>query len=145
MAWIDLLNPLLRVTDEAATGRYLGEPYVLAGDVYSVPPRTGQAGWTWYTGSAGWLYRIVLEKVLGFQPRNGVLHLRPCVPDDWPEYVINFRTGGSNYTILVVDPAGIASGAARFQLDDHPVESVRLIDDGADHRVVALPTDPGPG
>jgi cyclic beta-1,2-glucan synthetase len=82
MRWLDLLNPLKRVTNRAAADRYRGEPYVLAGDVYSVAPRVGQAGWTWYTGSAAWLYRVVLEQVLEFQPQHGELKLKPVVPSD---------------------------------------------------------------
>ena len=141
MHWVDLLNPLLRVTDKPAADRYLGEPYVLAGDIYGVSPRTGQAGWTWYTGSAAWLYRIVLEQVLGFQPRAGELRVRPCVPHSWPNFDIDYRVGESNYAISVVDPAEIAKSGARYEVDGKSVMAVRLLDDGEDHRVVVSPSE----
>ena len=139
MRWADLLNPILRVNDKGAADRYLGEPYVLAGDVYGVAPRTGQAGWTWYTGSAGWYYRIVLEQILGFQPVAGKLRLRPCVPSTWTEFAIDVRVGLAGYSIAVRDPAGIAKSGASFELDGKPVDEIRLVDDGSDHVVIASP------
>jgi cyclic beta-1,2-glucan synthetase len=139
MHWVDLLNPLLRVTDKQSADRYRGEPYVLAGDVYSGRPRTGRAGWTWYTGSAAWLYRVILEKLLGFQPRNGQLHMQPCVPRSWPDFEIDYRVGGSSFAISVIDPGDIAASGARFELDGEPTRAIRLVDDGTDHRIVVSP------
>ncbi|MDH3491407.1 MAG: glycosyltransferase 36 associated protein, partial [Gammaproteobacteria bacterium] len=109
--------------------------------IYGVSPRTGQAGWTWYTGSAAWLYRIVLEQVLGFQPRAGELQVRPCVPRSWPNFDIDYRVGESNYAISVVDPAEIAKSGARYEVDGKSVMAVRLLDDGEDHRVVVSPSE----
>ena len=135
----DLLNPLLRVTDTAMAERYLGEPYVLAGDVYSVGATAGQAGWTWYTGSAGWLYRVMLERLLGFRPAAGRLEIAPCLPRHWTHYAIEVSAGSARYRIEVRDPEGIAAHGARFLLDGEPVESVTLTDDGGDHAVAVEP------
>lgn len=139
MLLTDLLNPLLRATTKESADRYRGEPYVLAGDVYSVEPRVGQAGWTWYTGSAAWTYRIVLEQILGVQPVHGKLTIRPCVPRSWSTYEIDYAVGDTVYSIDVRDPAGIAESGVEFELDGKPAEAIELLDDGRDHRVVASP------
>ena len=139
MRWIDLLNPLLRVTNTAAADRYRGEPYVLPGDVFSVAPRVGRAGWTWYTGSAAWTYRIILEQILGLRPARGRLSLRPCVPRDWVKFEVDYTVGSSVYAIDVEDPAGIGESGARYELDGVPVGEIELRDDGRNHRVLARP------
>jgi cyclic beta-1,2-glucan synthetase len=141
MLLTDLLNPLLRATNKASADRYRGEPYVLAGDVYSVEPRVGQAGWTWYTGSAAWTYRIVLEQILGIQPVHGKLTIRPCVPRSWPTFEVDYSVGDTVYSIEIRNPAGIAESGVAFELDDKRVEAVELIDDGRDHRVIASATN----
>jgi len=139
MRWMDLLNPLCRVTDRAAADAYRGEPYVLAGDVYSGGARDGQAGWTWYTGSAGWLYRIALERVLGFRCVRGELSLEPCVPADWESFQIKYQVGRSQYAIDVHSPDRLAVLGAQYQLDGTRTHRVLLVDDGNDHHVVAQP------
>ncbi len=143
MHWANLLNPLLRVTDQRAADLYLGEPYVLPGDVYGAAPRTGQAGWTWYTGSAAWLFRIVLEQILGFQPVHGTLELHPCVPRAWSTFSIDYRFGGSSYSIEVLDPTGIAESGASYQLDGKRVSTLELVDDDSDHHVIVSPDKTG--
>lgn len=145
MRWLSYLNPLSRVTDKEAAQRYRGEPYVLAGDVYSGSGRSGQAGWTWYTGSAGWLYRIVLEQVLGFQPKANVLAIKPCVPASWQRYNINFRHGNTEYQIEVHDPSEIAANGARYELNGNCVEQILLNDDGSRHSVIVSPASIGAG
>ena len=81
-----MLNPMRRTTTRADVQRYKVEPYVVAADVYSEAPHAGRGGWTWYTGSAGWLYRAGLEWILGFRVRENRLTLAPCVPPDWPGF-----------------------------------------------------------
>jgi cyclic beta-1,2-glucan synthetase len=137
MQWTDILNPLLRTDDKAGVDRYRGEPYVLAGDIYSVAPRVGQVGWTWYTGSAGWVYRIVLEQLLGIQPVHGNLTLHPCVPSSWTGFEVEYAVGNSVYSIAVHDPAGIAEAGAAFELDGQAVDTVELLDDARHHAVMA--------
>src|SRR5204863_9836800 len=79
-----LLNPINRTTTRAYVHRYKVEPYVVAADVYSVAPHVGRGGWTWYTGSAGWMYRAGLEWILGFRVQGATLLLTPCIPESWP-------------------------------------------------------------
>ena len=142
MQWADFLNPLLRTTDKAAADRYRGEPYVLAGDIYAIAPRVGQVGWTWYTGSAAWAYRIILEQLLGIQPANGKLTLHPCVPSDWSDFKVDYGVGNSLYAIAVRGPASIAKSGAVFELDGQAVAEVELKDDGRRHQVTATAKTP---
>ena len=79
-----ILNPINHASTRAGLYRYKVEPYVMAGDVYSEPPHAGRGGWTWYTGSAGWMYRAGVEWILGFRLRGAVLHVDPCIPRAWP-------------------------------------------------------------
>ena len=86
-----MLNPITHTSSRATVQRYKVDPYVVAGDVYAEPPHVGRGGWTWYTGSSGWLYRAGLEWILGFRVRGQVLCIDPCIPRNWPSYSINFR------------------------------------------------------
>src|SRR5262249_34953756 len=79
-------NPARDATTREEVARYQVEPYVVAADVYGAPPHTGRGGWTWYTGSASWLYRVALEAILGFRLRGNVLRIEPCVAPNWPRY-----------------------------------------------------------
>ena len=86
-----LLNPITHARTAAEVARYRAEPYVVAADVYSVPPHTGRGGWTWYTGSAGWMYRVGVEAILGITLRRGALHVDPCIPRAWPGFEVLFK------------------------------------------------------
>ena len=101
MEVFNMLNPIRRTTTRADVQRYKVEPYVVAADVYSEAPHAGRGGWTWYTGSAGWLYRAGLEWILGFRVRENRLTLVPCVPPDWPGFTIHYRYRGTPYEIIV--------------------------------------------
>ena len=94
-----LLNPINQARDEAGAATYRVEPYVIAADVYSVSPHAGRGGWTWYTGSAGWMYRAGLEAILGVTREGNLLRIKPCVPDEWQEYEIVTRFGSTRYEI----------------------------------------------
>ena len=83
-----LLNPINHASTRASVHRYKVEPYVVAADVYSVPPHVGRGGWTWYTGSAGWMYRAGLESILGLRLQGAFLLLAPCIPKHWPRFDI---------------------------------------------------------
>jgi cyclic beta-1,2-glucan synthetase len=115
---LKLMSPIGRDPE-----KYVGEPYAAAADIYAAPGKEGRAGWTWYTGSAGWMYRIWLEEVLGFQLRGNLLSIRPAIPADWEGFEISYRFGSSTYQIRV------EGGSAT----DRPI---RLIDDGGIHRVI---------
>ena len=94
LAWqlFNILNPINHGRNSAEINRYKIEPYVIAGDVYSVAPHTGRGGWSWYTGSAGWLYRLITETLLGIQLEEGKrLRLTPILPDDWDGFSLDYQ------------------------------------------------------
>jgi len=135
---ISFANPIRLAATRAASHRYKAEPYVVSADIYSRPPHVGRAGWSWYTGSAAWMYRVVLEGMLGFQLRGETLHLNPCVPRSWTGFEIVFRHRSSRYEISVENPRGVNRGVTMLEIDGVVPEdrtSVPLIDDGATHRV----------
>ena len=107
-----MLNPLTRAANAADMQRYKVEPYVIAADVYTASLHLGRGGWTWYTGSASWMYRVGLEQLLGFTKSGNTLMIHPRVPAEWPGYSLAYRFGSTEYEISVVDPAGI-QGRAR--------------------------------
>src|SRR5262249_39467828 len=98
---IDPPHPAPQPPSPEEEARYGVEPYVVAADVYSQPPHTGRGGWTWYTGSAGWLYRVALEDILGFRLRGDKLRLAPCIPAHWPGYEITYRYRTATYHVTV--------------------------------------------
>ena len=136
---LSLLNPINHARTWAAAQRYKVEPYVVCADVYSVPPHVGRGGWTWYTGSAGWMYRAGLELILGFTVEGATLRLDPCVPRAWRDFEIVFRHRTSRYEVSVENHAGVCRGIARLELDDqalpHGSTHITLVDDGATHHV----------
>jgi cyclic beta-1,2-glucan synthetase len=138
-----MINPLThaRTVDDVAT--YKVEPYVVAADVYTAPGQLGRGGWTWYTGSASWMYRVGLEAILGFIKRGDTLIIDPCVPGSWREYGIEYRYGGSVYAITVADPPGVARAGARVILDGIVLDGrvIPLADDGRRHEVLVKPED----
>jgi cyclic beta-1,2-glucan synthetase len=133
-----MLNPIFHTSTRASVQRYKVEPYVVAADVYAEPPHVGRGGWTWYTGSAGWLYRAGMEWILGFRVRGMMLFIDPCIPRDWPGYSISFRYHSATYQIKVDNPSGVTRGVALMELDGKLLSGsvgVRLANDGAVHRV----------
>jgi cyclic beta-1,2-glucan synthetase len=122
-----LLNPIRHGATRADIQRYKVEPYVLAGDVYSTPPHVGRGGWTWYTGSAGWMYRAGIEGILGFRLRGAALELDPCIPREWRQYEIVFRYHGARYEIVVENPKGVSRGVAAVELDGSPLDGRALV------------------
>ena len=136
-AWelTDLINPIHHARDAEAVERYKVEPYVLAADVYAVAPHQGRGGWTWYTGSAGWMYRLFTESLLGLHREGEWLSLRPCIPAAWEGYRMRYRFGGSVYAIEVVQQD---AGPARLQLDGQWLADLRcpLHDDDSEHVLV---------
>ncbi len=134
-----LLNPITRSSTRADLQRYKVEPYVIAADIYSVAPHAGRGGWTWYSGSAGWMYRTGLECILGFRVQGASLLLAPCVPENWPGFEIAFKYRSARYNISVDNPHGVSRGIAHAELDGQvlPLGQARiaLADDGATHSV----------
>jgi cyclic beta-1,2-glucan synthetase len=136
---LTMLNPIRHAGNSAAIHRYKVEPYAVCADVYGAPPHVGRGGWTWYTGSAGWMYRVVLEGLLGLNMEGGTLRLNPCIPRGWPRFEITFRHGTAAYEIAVENPNGAGQGVSRATLDGADVEAkdfrLALKDDGATHRL----------
>jgi cyclic beta-1,2-glucan synthetase len=134
-----MLNPITHTSSRASMQRYKVEPYVVAGDVYAEPPHVGRGGWTWYTGSAGWLYRAGLESILGFRVRGTMLSIDPCIPRNWPTYSVTFRYHSATYQIRVNNPSGVSRGVASVNLDCKIVvdrANIPLVDDGGAHQVI---------
>ncbi len=134
-----ILNPINHASTRAGVHRYKVEPYVMAADIYAEPPHVGRGGWTWYTGSAGWMYQAGMEWILGFRLRGTSLLVDPCIPRAWPGYEIDFRYRSARYEIVVENPQGVSRGVASAELDGQalagPGAAVPLADDGATHRV----------
>jgi cellobiose phosphorylase len=133
----NLINPIYHATTPARVEHYKVEPYVVCADVYGAPPHTGRGGWTWYTGSASWLYRVALEAILGFLPAGDKLRVEPCVPSGWPEYEIRYRHGSATYRIQVDNRAGTGHGVRSVTVDGKAAEGgvVPVRDDGREHDV----------
>jgi cellobiose phosphorylase len=133
----DMLNPINHALSPESAALYKVEPYVVAADVYSQPPHTGRGGWTWYTGSAGWFYRVTLENLLGFQRQGNRLSLRPCISPDWPSFEIAYRYENTTYNIVVENPKKLEHGISRITLDGQEVleDFIQLKDDRASHSV----------
>jgi cyclic beta-1,2-glucan synthetase len=132
------LNPITHADSPQAVDTYKVEPYVVAADVYTAKGHLGRGGWTWYTGSASWMYRTALEAILGFQQRGELLYIEPCIPAKWKEYTVEYRFRSSTYVITVKNPDGLQRGLAELTVDGHRVEkAVPLVDDGKTHHVTA--------
>jgi cyclic beta-1,2-glucan synthetase len=114
-----LLNPVEHARDPEAVWRYQVEPYVVAADVYRLLGREGMGGWTWYTGSAGWMYRIWIEEVLGVKVYGEKLTIDPVIPAGWTEFSVRYRFGETVYDIHVENPDGVEHGVAWVELDGH--------------------------
>jgi cyclic beta-1,2-glucan synthetase len=155
---LSMLNPARRTSTTEDLSRYRAEPYVVAADVYSQAPHAGRGGWTWYTGSAAWMYRVALEGLLGVTLQGGdTLHVNPCIPPAWPGFEVTLRRpGATEYVIVVENPHAASSGVARVELDGVVIESqtIKLVQDGRRHDVRVVmgqpalpaqnPAQPGP-
>ena len=120
--------------------RYKVEPYVIAIDIYNVPPYTGSGGWTWYTGSSGWMYRLGLEAILDISQVGKALNINPCIPRHWPGFKVDYRFGTTHYKISVENLYGVNRGIRHVSLDGKflPGNLMPLVDDGQGHEVHVL-------
>ncbi|HEU4431890.1 MAG TPA: glucoamylase family protein [Pyrinomonadaceae bacterium] len=139
-----LLNPINHSSTRAGLHKYKVEPYVAVADVYAVPPHTGRGGWTWYTGSAGWMYRAGLESILGFKLENTRLRIDPCVPRWWRDFEIVYRRKRAVYRIRVENPLGVSRGVVSVEVDGalQPDGAIDLIDDEKTHNVRVIMGEP---
>jgi cyclic beta-1,2-glucan synthetase len=140
-----LMNPISHASTRAGLHKYRVEPYVAAGDVYAVWPHTGRGGWTWYTGSASWMYRAVLESILGFTLRGNRLSIDPRIPRGWREFEITYRRGSTTYRLQVENPHGLNHGVSKIEVDGEQLDTpdIPLVDDGKDH-VAQITLEPTP-
>jgi cyclic beta-1,2-glucan synthetase len=138
----DMLNPANHADTADKAARYMVEPYVIAADIYSMPPHTGSGGWTWYTGSSGWMYRLGIEAILGIKKMGATLEIKPCIPRNWPGFKVNYRFGSTRYKISVENPLGLKTTIppVRLLLDGNPLPGslLPLLDDGRPHEVRVL-------
>ena len=127
----DLLNPIGHARNRAAAQRYRVEPYVVAADVGGTPPHVGRGGWTWYTGSAAWMWRLGVERILGLRPKAGGVRIDPCLPRSWRHVDVTIRQPGGSLHITIENPDGVESGVAEQWVDGVAV----------DQDLVAFPLD----
>src|SRR5258706_1836620 len=139
-----MLNPINRTRAPADVERYQVEPYVVAADVYTHPSHVGRGGWTWYTGSAAWMYRLGLESILGLRRRGSHFTVAPCIPGSWDGFRMHWRYGRTSYQITVENPGRRNRGVAEAILDGATVDAgaIPLVDDGAVHRLRVRMGDP---
>jgi cyclic beta-1,2-glucan synthetase len=133
-----MLNPINHASTEAGVRRYKVEPYVVAADVYAEVPHVGRGGWTWYTGSAAWMYRAAVESILGFRLRGARLAIDPCIPRAWRGFEMTFRYRSARYDILVENTRGVSRGVSSVEVDGVSLNGehdIMLADDGKAHRV----------
>ena len=136
-AWelFNLINPVNHGSTRAGIDVYKVEPYVVAADVYAVPPHVGRGGWTWYTGSAGWMYRLVMESLLGLHLEVDKLRFTPLIPASWPSYKVNYRYRQTHHRITVLNHGGAEVTRVTVDGVDRPDKLVPLVDDHRDHVV----------
>jgi cyclic beta-1,2-glucan synthetase len=121
-----LLNPICHGSTPESIETYKVEPYVIAADVYGVAPHTGRGGWTWYTGSSGWMYRLGIEAILGLKREGDHLRIDPCIPGDWPGFSATYRANGTVYNIRVENPRQVSRGVTSLTLDGQSVSDSRI-------------------
>jgi cyclic beta-1,2-glucan synthetase len=132
-----MINPMTHAGTPEEVRKYKVEPYVVAADVYTAEGHLGRGGWTWYTGSASWMYRVGLEAILGFTKRGDTLEMDPCIPSHWPEFSVTYRCGSSSYAITVRNPHGAQRGVSTIDFDGRRIEgAVPLTDDGEPHEII---------
>jgi cyclic beta-1,2-glucan synthetase len=130
---LQMINPVNhgKTADEIAV--YKTEPYVMAGDVYGVEPLTGRGGWTWYTGSAGWMYQLILEHFIGLKKKGNELYFQPCLPAAWNDITVHYNYNGSVYHVNILK----TQNEEKVILDniELPEEKILLSDDKKEHQV----------
>jgi cyclic beta-1,2-glucan synthetase len=137
MELFHLLNPANHTRTPESLARYQAEPYVVAGDVITHPSHAGRGGWTWYTGSAAWMYRIGLESLLGIRREGATLVIDPCIPAAWPEFRVTLRRGTTRYDVVVSNPEHRSTGVSEMTVDGARRAGGRIewIEDGRTHAV----------
>jgi cyclic beta-1,2-glucan synthetase len=146
MELFHMLNPINHTRTAEDVERYRTEPYAVAADVYAHPMHVGRGGWTWYTGSAGWMYQAAVEGLLGLRRQGETFAVDPCIPAMWPGYAIDWRVGNTIYRISVTNPEHRCRGIQSAQVDGNAVDAgaIPLVDDGESHDVSIVLGRPRP-
>jgi cyclic beta-1,2-glucan synthetase len=139
----DMLNPIFNSDSEEKAAEYRVEPYVISADIYSKPPYSHRGGWTWYTGSAAWMYRLGLTALLGFKKTGNTLCIDPVIPPTWDGFEINYQFGATSYQIKVYNPRHLAHMVEYVKLDGKMLDdqTIPLVDDGQEHHVEVIMGD----
>jgi cellobiose phosphorylase len=142
-AWelFTMLNPVNHGSTPAAIEHYKVEPYVMCADIYGAPPHTGRGGWTWYTGAAGWMYRLIVETLLGLQLEVDHLRIAPCIPAHWTSYKIHYHYRETFYRITVRRVGDASQHVSRVTVDGVVVDGVRLVGAGRPQGRIPLVDD----
>lgn len=140
VGYYTMINPIEHSRTKDSAKKYKVEPYVIPADIYEAKGLEGRGGWTWYTGSSSWFYKIGLENILGLSIENGILKLNPCISKDWKEYSIRYKFGNSIYNIKVKNPNGKNTGVEKMYLNGKEIQDlqIKLIDDGNINEVEAI-------
>jgi cellobiose phosphorylase len=137
-AWelLDMINPVNHGSTPEQVAIYRTEPYVVAADVYAMPPHVGRGGWTWYTGASGWMYRLIVESLLGMKLEADRLHFAPCIPVDWKSFILHYRYHETFYHIIV-ERTGEGSVVGSVTVDGLAQDdrTVHMVDDRKEHNV----------
>jgi cyclic beta-1,2-glucan synthetase len=141
----DLLNPIFNSDSEEKAAEYRVEPYVICADIYSRSPYLHRGGWTWYTGSAAWMYRFGITSLLGFKKTGNTLHIDPVIPPTWDGFEITYQFGATSYQIKVNNPTHIARNVQLVKLDGKILDpkAIPLVNDGQEHTVEVMMGDQG--
>jgi cellobiose phosphorylase len=137
-AWelLAMINPVNHARSPEGIATYKVEPYVVAADVYALSPHTGRGGWTWYTGSAGWMYRLIVESLLGLRLEVDKLRVAPCLPADWKGFTLHYRYRDTVYHITVLQiRAGNGATSVTVNGVEQPDKAISLVDDRQEHSV----------
>jgi cyclic beta-1,2-glucan synthetase len=140
MELFHMLNPINHMRTAEDVERYRVEPYAVAADVYAHPMHVGRGGWTWYTGSAGWMYQAAIEGLLGLRRAGATFSINPCIPAMWPSYAVDWRLGHTLYRITVTNPEHRCGGVQSAELDGVAIDprAIPLRDDGETHEVAVV-------
>jgi cyclic beta-1,2-glucan glucanotransferase len=130
-----MIQPLNHATDDNRVSTYKVEPYVMPADVYANESHKGRGGWTWYTGSAGWMYQFIIGSLLGIELQKDQLKFKPCFPSDWPSVSITYKYGKSTYHIHVFQHDANGETVRKSELSEGTGNVVKLIDDGLEHTI----------
>ncbi|MBI4265245.1 MAG: hypothetical protein HY657_12785 [Acidobacteria bacterium] len=140
MELFHMINPINHTRTRGSVERYRAEPYVLAADVYAHPMHIGRGGWTWYTGSAGWMYQAAIQQLLGIRRNGSTMSVDPCIPGVWEIYSVDWKIGRTRYCFTVSNPEHRCCGVSAIELDGVPVDprAIPLQDDGKKHEVAVM-------